>query len=352
VVLSPYGAEESKLMIDPWSILAQASGRVSALTMALGLAITIPATAALFEEHPDDWLGGEKSLVYTLMRDDREDLLHARKEVERAERELEEAIDEVLPDDEIKEREERLNIARDELDETKDLFKVELEAVREGVSELSPEQRFALVRSLRNTESNGLRPDIDSDEVDEIISGDYGKRQINALTKAYEEEDKFLRKAEQAERLFDETGDPALLDQYERFVAKADSQREKFLAKVARWNRDDVEIQPIPSKGLRSATRGAQRDATNGAARRAARDATNGAARRAARDAARGAARRAATEASRGAAKRAAKQVALRAARDEAKLSAKQAARKGAQQAAKSATRKAARRELRGKQRK
>jgi hypothetical protein len=340
VVLSPYGAEESKLMIDPWSILAQASGRVSALTMALGLAITIPATAALFEEHPDDWLGGEKSLVYTLMRDDREDLLHARKEVERAERELEEAIDEVLPDDEIKEREERLNIARDELDETKDLFKVELEAVREGVSELSPEQRFALVRSLRNTESNGLRPDIDSDEVDEIISGDYGKRQINALTKAYEEEDKFLRKAEQAERLFDETGDPALLDQYERFVAKADSQREKFLAKVARWNRDDVEIQPIPSKGLRSATRGAQRDATNGAARRAARDA------------ARGAARRAATEASRGAAKRAAKQVALRAARDEAKLSAKQAARKGAQQAAKSATRKAARRELRGKQRK
>jgi hypothetical protein len=308
--------------------------------MALGLAITIPATAALFEEHPDDWLGGEKSLVYTLMRDDREDLLHARKEVERAERELEEAIDEVLPDDEIKEREERLNIARDELDETKDLFKVELEAVREGVSELSPEQRFALVRSLRNTESNGLRPDIDSDEVDEIISGDYGKRQINALTKAYEEEDKFLRKAEQAERLFDETGDPALLDQYERFVAKADSQREKFLAKVARWNRDDVEIQPIPSKGLRSATRGAQRDATNGAARRAARDA------------ARGAARRAATEASRGAAKRAAKQVALRAARDEAKLSAKQAARKGAQQAAKSATRKAARRELRGKQRK
>jgi hypothetical protein len=340
VVLSPYGAEESKLMIDPWSILAQASGRVSALTMALGLAITIPATAALFEEHPDDWLGGEKSLVYTLMRDDREDLLHARKEVERAERELEEAIDEVLPDDEIKEREERLNIARDELDETKDLFKVELEAVREGVSELSPEQRFALVRSLRNTESNGLRPDIDSDEVDEIISGDYGKRQINALTKAYEEEDKFLRKAEQAERLFDETGDPALLDQYERFVAKADSQREKFLAKVARWNRDDVEIQPLPSKGLRSATRGAQRDATNGAARRAARDA------------ARGAARRAATEASRGAAKRAAKQVALRAARDEAKLSAKQAARKGAQQAAKSATRKAARRELRGKQRK
>lgn len=232
-------------------------------------------------------------LVDTLMRDDERDLMRAREAVERAEAQLQEAIDAGLPQAEIDERAARLELAEAELAETELRLDEELALVRLQVAELSPSQLFALNRSLQNARSNGLLPDLDSDELGRLLDESYDKRQIDALTRAFEEEAKFRLKAAEAERLFDETGDPALLERYERFTAKAETQKQKFLSKIERFASREAGRAEMRSGGRdATATRGAARDAARLAARQAATLAAEEASGAAVREAARTEARR------------------------------------------------------------
>ena len=142
---------------------------------AAGFLLALPAFSVFSDEGGP--AGGTKfydseRLVDTLMRDDEGELVRAREDVERAEAELQEAIDAGLPQEEIDEREELLELAEAELEETELYFDEELALVREQVAELSAAQLFALNRSLNNTLSNGLLPDLDSDELQARARGE------------------------------------------------------------------------------------------------------------------------------------------------------------------------------------
>lgn len=89
------------------------------------------------------------------------------------------------------------------------------------MANLSDEQVFALNRSLNNVVKSGLPMEYDMYLLEQVIENDYDSREINALTKAMEEEAKF-------QDPYEKTGN-------EKFLDRAQSQKEKFLATVGRF---------------------------------------------------------------------------------------------------------------------
>ncbi len=104
------------------------------------------------------------------------------------------------------------------------------------VANLSENQVLALNRSLNNAVQQHLALNYDLDLLERIVTDQYSKQQINALTKALEEEAKLLA-------LYERTGN-------EKFLKQAEIQKEKFLAKADRLSRD----------ATRTATRETTRD--------------------------------------------------------------------------------------------
>lgn len=227
-------------------------------------------------------------------------------------------------------------------------------AVAAQVDALTDDQVFAFNRSLNNAVASDLDVNLDAADLAAAIAGDYDKRQINALTKALEEEAKFLTRADKLEEKAAATGNDKLLEVAGKMRERAAERKDKFLAKIDRFQRPDdgleneVEVEHEDDvSGRADAAREArlaakeQRDAAREAAneqRDAARDVAKEQ-RDAAKDAAkeqREAAREAVKE-SREAAKEAAKE-----ARDAAKEAAKEA-RDVAKEAAKEAAKQAAR---------
>jgi len=145
---------------------------------------------------------------------------------------------------------------------------------------LSPEQVFALNRSLNNALHNPFGVDIDSEDLQMVIDGNYDKHQINFLTKALESEAKFLYLAQK-------TGN-------DRFLEKAEREKQKFLGKI-----DSFSAKP----NVTNATAEAVKDVSKGAAKNAAKQAAKDAAKQAAKDAAKQAAKDAAKQAAKDAAK-------------------------------------------------
>jgi len=93
--------------------------------------------------------------------------------------------------------------------------------VQTFVDNLSDDQVFALNRSLNNAVNSELDIIFDLDLLERIVDEDLDKRQINALTRALEQEANFLAK-------FEKTGDP-------KFREKAEQEKEKFLAKIDKF---------------------------------------------------------------------------------------------------------------------
>jgi hypothetical protein len=91
--------------------------------------------------------------------------------------------------------------------------------------ELSDEQVEAMLHALHNTHENGLVPMIEPDDLMKIIAEDYGTKSIRAAVQGFEQEARFTDKAER----FD-----ADSDQARRALEKAESEREKFMAKAER----------------------------------------------------------------------------------------------------------------------
>lgn len=183
------------------------------------------------------------------------------------------------------------------------------------VANLSTEQVFALNRSLNNAVQQRLALNYDLELLERIVTDKYGKQQINALTKGLEEEAKF-------QALYERTGN-------KKFLEQAESQKEKFLAKVDRLSRDTT----------RTATRETTRNTLRAEIKSDAAEATQSAvkeqakveARRMAKEAVKAEAKTMAKVTADETAKGLAREAALASAREESK----QLARNSAQEAAK-----------------
>ena len=116
---------------------------------------------------------------------------------------------------------------------------------------LSPEQVFALNRSLNNAVKSGLVIDYTSEAnlalLQRIIDEDLDNRQIHFLTKALEQEARFLQ-------IFARTGNPAFQD-------KANAARTKFLAKIDNTGTPSIDIDNLAAQEARQAAIDAAKDA-------------------------------------------------------------------------------------------
>jgi hypothetical protein len=121
---------------------------------------------------------------------------------------------------------------------------IEAEIAKTGelVGELSAKQVHDLNASLQNARKTGLLPlDLDSEHLQAILDGAYGTREIHALTNAYEQEARFDRLAMRFVERYDATGREHFQAQAERFAARGDEQKEKFLEKIERFTAQDGE---------------------------------------------------------------------------------------------------------------
>ncbi len=186
------------------------------------------------------------------------------------------------------------------------------------VESLSDEQVFAMNRSLNNAVNSGLEIEYDMELLQKIVDEDYNKQQINSLTQALEQEARFLSK-------YEETGD-------EKFLFKAERQKEKFLAKTD-WfgGMKDVmkgDVSKEAAREARQAAKNSAKDAAKSAVKDAAKSAARDAAKLAAKDAAKGAAKSAAKLAAKDAAKVAIKD-AIKVAKNEIQKEYKKAGKQG-----------------------
>ena len=117
----------------------------------------------------------------------------------------------------------------------------ELARTAELVGELSPKQVHDLNAALQNARQTGLLPlDIDAAQLEAILDGGYGTREIHALTAAYESQARFERLALRFVDRFDATGRPHFAEQAERFEARGEAASEKFQAKLDRFAAQDA----------------------------------------------------------------------------------------------------------------
>jgi len=200
-----------------------------------------------------------------------------------------------------------------QITEVTSAFNEKAEDIAAAIDNLSAEEVFALNRSLNNASNNGLLALMQEDGLDilEMAQG-MTKQQINALTKAYEEEAKFTKLADK----FAEES-----KQREHMLSKAAAHKERFLGKAG------VDIGDAVAETAKSVAKDAAKGAARDAAKDAAKDSAKLAAKGAAKDAAKLAAKDAAKSAAKDAAKGAAKQAAKQAAKDAAKQAAKDAAK-------------------------
>lgn len=182
---------------------------------------------------------------------------------------------EVVPEDEkTKNFSEKPFSSREKLNDTLlESIVGEDERVQTFIDNLSNDQVFALNRSSNNALKNGLKVDFELDLLEKIVEKDYDKRQINALTKGLEKEASFLAK-------YEKTGDP-------KFREKAEREKEKFLAKIDKFEGEDVSEEvkrnkiynreaKLAAKETRKATRNVAKETRN-AARDVAKEARNAA---------------------------------------------------------------------------
>ncbi|MGR8931827.1 MAG: hypothetical protein ACU836_14415 [Gammaproteobacteria bacterium] len=173
-------------------------------------------------------------------------------------------------------------------------------AISGQITQLSDEQIFALNRSLNNAVSSKLDVNIDASQIQSIIEGNYDARQINALTKALEEEAKFTGLADKFDDKYQNTGDEKFLEHSERMLDKADSQKEKFLDKIDRFEKDEA---------MKGAAIEEAKQQSKQAGKESIHESMKEEAKNMAKDTSRSAAKQSAKEDAKDAAKQAAKQI-------------------------------------------
>ena len=133
------------------------------------------------------------------------------------------------------------------------------------VNNLSEEQIAAFNRSLNNAVNSGLNLQYDIELLEKVTEGEgYNSRQINALTKALEEEAKF-------QALYEKTGN-------EKFQAQAERQKEKFLSKIDKFQDQEEVDDSLTELQAGEAMKNASKEANKAAkedAKRAAKEAAH-----------------------------------------------------------------------------
>lgn len=196
------------------------------------------------------------------------------------------------------------DITEEEFDLSSAALDQEIADAEALIAELSAEQLHALNKFLNDTNNNGRGVFLDAEHLRLIIDEGYGDREIRLLTKALEEEYKFTRFANRARDRAEATGNDKFLEREQRFLDRADGQKNKFLdrigdttAEVTTEGSSRFSLTTDALSDARDEARDDARDEARDEARHAARDAARGAARDEARGQARAAARLAARDA-------------------------------------------------------
>ncbi len=196
------------------------------------------------------------------------------------------------------------------------------ERVAAFVESLSDEQVFALNRSLNNAVNSGLPMVYDMQILEKIVENGYGKKEINAITKAFEQEARFTALAEK-------TGN-------EKFLDKALAEKNKFLRKAdSTLVTEEVQesAQETVSESVKysakQATKNSAQENAMGTAKDMAKDSAKLAAKEAAKNVAKEVAKESAKEAAKNAAKQEAKDVAKQTAKETVKENQKKDNNKG-----------------------
>jgi len=120
-------------------------------------------------------------------------------------------------------------------------IEAEIAQTAELVGELTDKQVHDLNAALQSARQTGLLPlDIDSAQLQAILDGHYGTREIHALAQAYESQARFERIALRFVERSEATERPHFAEQAERFEARGDAASEKFLAKIERFVAQDA----------------------------------------------------------------------------------------------------------------
>jgi hypothetical protein len=185
-----------------------------------------------------------------------------------------------------------------------DALDAEIASTEELIAQLSDQQVFDLNKALNNALASKLALNYDAEMLQAIVDGDYNGRQIMAYTQGLEREARFLDKADRFQAKYDESGNERFLDKVARFTNWAETQKNKFFAKVDRFA-DEPQTTGDP---LADGTTLFDESGAGGAAKNAAKQAAKDAARDAAKQAAKNAAAKEARDVARAAAKDAVKQ--------------------------------------------
>jgi hypothetical protein len=109
------------------------------------------------------------------------------------------------------------------------------------VGELSGKQVHDLNAALQSARKTGLLPlELDAAQLQAILDGAYGTREIHALVQSYEARARFERLALRFVERFDATGRPHFADQADRLAARGEAQGAKFLEKLDRFAEQDA----------------------------------------------------------------------------------------------------------------
>lgn len=214
-------------------------------------------------------------------------------------------------------------LGKQEIDTTAEAEATDAARVDAFVANLSTEQVLALNRSLNNAVQQRLALNYDLDLLERIVTDQYSKQQINALTKALEEEAKLLA-------LYERTGN-------EKFLKQAEARKEKFLAKADRISRDATRTatRETTRKTLRTEMKSGTDEATQSAVKEQAKVQARSMAKEAVKVEAKTMAKVTADETAKGMAREAALALAKEESKQLARSSAQEAAKDVAKQAAK-----------------
>lgn len=207
--------------------------------------------------------------------------------------------------------------AKEQLATLKEGLDAEIAATEELVGELSEEQVIALNRSLNNAADGKILVDIDTEDLQQVIDGEYNNLQINAFTQSFEQEARFLQKADRFTSKYEETGNEKFLDHATRMEERGETQKAKFEEHVDRFaNSPSTEAGRLAKQEAQASAKSLAKESAKGAAQQAAKQAAKQASKGAAKQAAKQAAKDVARQVARGTAKKAAKNSAKKAAKN------------------------------------
>jgi hypothetical protein len=130
---------------------------------------------------------------------------------------------------------------RDESVAVVQAIEAEIAATAALVQQLSDKQVHALNSALNNAYKTDLLPlELDAAQLQRILDGNYGVREIHALTMAYEAEARFNGIADRFESRYEDTGREHFAARADAFEAKADVMAAKFEGKLERFEEQNA----------------------------------------------------------------------------------------------------------------